>query len=98
MALIRVKTEDELRALCDATAAVHGEAHELLRDVMTLERCREVRKLRIDEGLTWRGVAAECHQRWGASWEPPSNQLWGIALCEIAARAHSENPHDFPWN
>jgi hypothetical protein len=31
-------------------------------------------------------------------WDPPDNQIWGMALCEIAAQAHGEDYRKAPWN
>ena len=89
---------DALEALAAAARAVHDDAVIALLDVMTPERCALVRRLRVDEHSTWRGVAFECHRAWGASWEPASNQLWGIALCKIAAQAQGEHWDRAPWN
>jgi hypothetical protein len=32
------------------------------------------------------------------AWDPPDNQIWGMALCEIAAQAHGEDYRKPPWN
>lgn len=31
-------------------------------------------------------------------WQPPTNQLWGMALCKLAALAHGEDYKAPPWN
>jgi len=64
---------------------------------MTMERALRIRELRTTS--SWRTVAAVCFQEWGldAMWEPPSNQLVGMALCEAAALTLREDPNGFPW-
>ena len=51
--------------------------------LMSPERAEFVRKLRIDEGYTFRAVAAACAEEWGATWG--SNQFIGEDLCRAAA-------------
>lgn len=60
----------------------------------------EVRHWRVDEHMTWRRVARAAYlEGWfHRSWEPPSNQIMGMALCERAALIHSENYIEAPWN
>lgn len=65
---------------------------------MTPGRARVVRKLRVDDGYTWRAVAVACHTEWGGNWEPAGHQGMGIVLCEAAAKMLGENPYDEPWN
>jgi len=66
--------------------------------VVTLERAREIRELRCELRHSWRALAAECHARWDGRWEPASNQLMGMELCERAAQLLEENAHEMPWN
>lgn len=60
------------------------------------EQAAYVRRLRVDEGRSWRGVAWACAQAWGGDWE--HNQLAGMALCERAAAMLGEDPNAEPWN
>ncbi len=64
---------------------------------MSYQRALRIRELRSK--LSWRGVALETYAEWGADalWEPPTNQLAGMALCEAAAHVLQEDPHKFPW-
>lgn len=100
--LVRIDTPEQLFALADAAARTYDGALLCLRDVMTPTHCQEVRDLRIDSDGevygSWRYVAGECHKRWQASWEPHTNQLWGMALCQIAAEFFGENSREAPWN
>lgn len=100
--LVRIETPEQLFALAEAAKRGRDNALLALRDVMTPDRCQEVRDLRIDSDGnvygSWRYVAGECHKRWQASWEPPTNQLWGMALCQIAAEFFGENYREAPWN
>ena len=67
---------------------------------MTPDRAREIRRLRVEERLSWRGVARATADAWGreAIWEPRSNQLAGMILCEVAARLLGEDYLEDPWN
>jgi hypothetical protein len=67
-----------------------------LAEWMTPERAAFVRRLRVDDDLTWRGVAGECSAAWGTDWD--ENQGVGMFLCEIAARLLGEDPDAPPWN
>jgi hypothetical protein len=69
---------------------------------MTLRQAKEIRKIRVDKGYSWRMVARTCHDRgyWKTlgKWEPTSNQLMGMALCERAAKFFNEEYMDKTWN
>jgi len=71
-----------------------------IRCSMTPDRAREIRRLRVEERLSWRGVARATADAWGreAIWEPRSNQLAGMILCEVAARLLGEDYLEDPWN
>jgi death on curing protein len=72
----------------------------LIRARMTRERAAYIRQLRVAQSYSWRMVAAECHESWAAdaSWDPPSNQLAGMELCEAAAEFFNEHFLQTPWN
>lgn len=72
----------------------------LIRARMTRARAVHVRHLRIDESASWRVVAAECHESWAndAAWEPATNVLAGMELCEAAAEYFGEQFLQAPWN
>ena len=63
---------------------------------MTPERARFIRRLRVNDELTWRGVAAACSEAWTTDWE--SNQGVGMFLCDAAAECLDEDPNAEPWN
>lgn len=67
---------------------------------MTPERARYVRKLRVDDGLTWRGIAEAWEKEFAAvaDWKFDGNQLAGMALCEAASERFGENHMEPPWN
>jgi len=67
---------------------------------MTKEEAEFIRDLRVNKGYTWRAIAAECYERgmFGADWDPPSNQIIGIVLCEVAAEKFGEDYLKEPWN
>jgi hypothetical protein len=63
---------------------------------MTELQAAWVRHLRIEEGMSWRGVAATCAEAWEGDWE--SNQIAGMAICERAARFFGEDYMTGEWN
>ena len=65
---------------------------------VTPDQAAFVRRLRVDEGYSWRAVAETCHIEWAGTWEPPSNQIMGMILCERAAEVFGEDPDAPPWN
>ncbi|MDE2096386.1 MAG: hypothetical protein KGL39_04005 [Patescibacteria group bacterium] len=71
-----------------------------IRERMTAERAYRIRELRVTEGYSWRALASQSADDWGddATWEPKSNQLAGMALCEIAAASMGEDYMQEPWN
>ena len=72
----------------------------LIGGSMNLAQASQVRIWRVDHRMTWRSVArAAFGENWfNRSWQPPSNQLMGIALCEKAAAIFQENFREEPWN
>lgn len=85
-------------------ALQHGaqETHQiykaLVEGAMDLRRAAFVRMLRVDQKCTWRRVAEVCHAQWTGDWDPPSNQIMGMALCEYAALAFGQEYMKEPWN
>lgn len=63
---------------------------------MTREQAEYVRHLRVEQGYTWRSVAATCALEWSGDWG--SNQLAGMAICERAAGFWGEDYQDGVWN
>lgn len=66
--------------------------------VLTRERIDQVRRWRCERGFSWRRVAQRAHVHWAAAWDPPSNQLAGMALCQLSAAALGQNFREPPWN
>ena len=71
-----------------------------IRARMTRTRATHIRHMRVDESYSWRVIAAECHEEWAgdAAWEPNSNVLAGMELCEAAAEYFDEHFLQSPWN
>ena len=67
---------------------------------MTPERAKYVRKLRVDDDLTWRGVAEAWEKEFAtiAPWKFKGSQLAGMAKCELAAKCFGEDYMKPPWN
>jgi hypothetical protein len=101
--LIPITSGEQLRALAEAAKARHDGFLTLAAELMTAERTAFVRRLRVDDGYSWRAVATACYDEWIGErehdeWYPPSNQLMGMALCEAAATAYGEDHMSEPWN
>lgn len=92
-----ISSEEELDVLVQAALATRASFDELVAN-MTMEQAQFVRKIRVDEDDSWRGVAHACYEAWNGDWDPPSNQLMGMALCERAAYLMGESPNEAPWN
>jgi hypothetical protein len=65
---------------------------------MTQPRAAFVRRLRCGERAAWRKVARQYYLLYGGDWEPQSNQIAGMALCQAAASFFGESPREAPWN
>jgi len=70
---------------------------------MNMDMAKEIRLMRVDKGCTWRRVAEIMHefilkQTGEDMWQPPSNQLMGMALCKKAAQLHGEDYMGKYWN
>ena len=96
--LIKIKSSEEFMELAKLAGEVHDSFLDLSSKIMDKEKADFVRKLRVDEGYSWRAVAEECYKIWGGNWQPPSNQLMGMVLCEKAAEFFDENYMTTPWN
>lgn len=95
--LIQIRNADDLKALAEMASETHNHFLDTIRPLITKDRAEFVRKLRI-EGYTWRAIARDCHLKFNGSWSPISNQLAGMALCEISAPFFGENWNDEIWN
>jgi hypothetical protein len=73
---------------------------EQIAPFMTRERASYVRKLRVDEDRTWRGIAEAWEKEFAslADWKFNGNQLAGMALCELGAKVFGEDYMEPPWN
>lgn len=91
-------TPESFKALNKRGIQTFGEFSIYAQRFVSRSRARTVRELRCDLRYSWRALAAECHRRWDGAWDPPSNQLMGMALCERAAQILGEDAHELPWN
>jgi hypothetical protein len=50
-------------------------------------------------GWSYRRIAGCTYLEWGrdGNWQPITNQLAGVALCEAAAELLGENYQEYPW-
>ncbi len=103
--VVPITSMEQFEALGKALSETLDYFQAMVRASMTLTQAKMVRKLRADDRLSWRGVARRCHSlvlvgfwRGWELWDPPSNQMMGIALCERAAQLLGENYREAPWN
>ena len=92
----------EIPALQEAVRSTSALFMMEISKIMDRALAVRVRQLRVDEGCSWRRVAeimyAETHARSETVWQPPSNQLAGMAFCRLAAQELGEDPNAEPWN
>jgi hypothetical protein len=76
------------------------EIAEHLAASISLDRAAAVRRLRVDEHHTWRGVSHEFYELFPDApyAELAGDQIPGMYLCEAAARLLGEDPNAAPWN
>lgn len=96
--LHEIESSEELQKLAEEARKVFEGFLKDARALMTPERAAFVRQLRVDNDYTWRAVARDCRERFGGTWLPLSNQLAGMALCEVAAEYFGEHYKDKKWN
>jgi hypothetical protein len=96
--LVKIESAEQFEALGRAAEAVFKAGQASAAAFLTPERAAFVRKLRVEEGYSWRSVAQACYDAWQGDWEPPSNQLVGMAICEAAAAHFGEGYMDKDWN
>jgi len=90
---------NDLREMARQADETYRHLLDLVRGGMKKRHARYVRQLRL-ANHSWRLIARLCYNRgwqW-ARWEPPSNQIAGMALCQRAAELHGENYREEPWN
>lgn len=93
-----VLNEEQLGLLGKAACATWDHFQEQYASWVTYERAADVRRWRTEEDCTWRRIAEQAHTAWSGTWEPPSNQIAGMVLCDAAARHFGENYMEEPWN
>lgn len=97
---VTIDVVEQLDTLAEAARLTSEHFQALFADLST-ERAAFVRHLRVDTGHSWRGVARACYDAWPdlqEHWSPPSNQIAGMALCDIAATSMGEDYMVAPWN
>lgn len=103
---IPITSVEQLQALARAAAEVYENAKFRLRKIIRQEHAEEARRIRIDEEFSWRAVAQYCYDHWhkpcdcegNCWWHPTSNQIIGMAICEIAAEFFNEDYMEAPWS
>lgn len=92
-----IRSVEELRELAEAASQAMGEFCRLAAGISN-DQADFVRRLRVDESYSWRAVARACHEAWHGTWQPPSNQIMGMALCQEVASRQNEDYMQSPWN
>jgi len=88
---------EELKRFAETAANLFEDCRKMV-EPMTKEQAEVVRKLRVQEGYSWRAIAHACYDLGWGHWSPPSNQIVGMAICERAAEFFGENYKQEPWN
>jgi len=67
---------------------------------MDLGQATQIRHWRVDVCRTWRSVARSAYNSslFSRAWNPPANQIMGMALCNRAAQVYGEDYRKGPWN
>lgn len=68
------------------------EEYRRIANLLTIGGAKAIRKLRVDEHLTWRSIARRFTRG------RDSNQILGMALCDRAAQMCNEDYMKEPWN
>jgi hypothetical protein len=95
---IKSTSLDEMLALAEAADKAFRNLLALIRPHITLNRARSIREFR--RTCSFRAIAQVTYLEWGdkAKWNPPYNQLAGMALCEISAGILGEDQTQDPWD
>jgi len=88
---------EELKRFAETAANLFEDCRKMV-EPMTEEQAEVVRRLRVEEGYSWRAIAHACYDLGWGHWSPPSNQIVGMAICERAAEFFGENYRQEPWN
>jgi hypothetical protein len=62
---------------------------------LSREQVAQVRRRRVEQEFSWRGVAEAATEAWGSDFG--GNQLFGEELCRAAAEALGKDPFAAPW-
>lgn len=92
-----VLTNDKMLQLAIKAKQTFGAFQNEAFEIMTPELAEFIRKLRVEDGYTWRAVARDVSAKTNRT-HYGSNQLWGMALCDAAAKKHKEDYMDEVWN
>ncbi len=73
-----------------------------LRSRMTLGQARTIRDWVVENGPTWRAIAAmargEFSEVWKMDWIPPGHQPVGYIVSDVASSFFGETASNPPWN
>ena len=95
---IPITSRAQLEELMDAASSTMRAAEADAARIVTPSLAASIRAWRCEEGYSWRAVAAAVSARAPAVSDWGSNQLFGMALCEVAAAAFGEHYRNPSWN
>ncbi len=96
---VTLTTAEEIEELERRVAETHAHFLEWIQPRMTRRRAERIRELRCVEDQSYRAIAGASALEWGPDgvWEPPTNSIAGVVLCECAADVLGEDVHCYPW-
>jgi hypothetical protein len=97
--VIEITSAGQLEAMARAAQNTFSVFHDTVVAIMTPERAAFVRDLRVGKSYSWRAVADACFTEWETTlpaevrdnWQPRSNQIMGMALCEVVAAMEGQH-------
>lgn len=96
---ITLTTREEIEEMARRVAETHAYFLEWIHPRMSRGRAERIRDLRCVQNQSYRAIAGQSALEWGAdgAWQPSTNSIAGVVLCECAADLFGEDVHAYPW-
>jgi hypothetical protein len=96
---VALTTPEEIQDLARRVAETHAHFLEWIHPRMTRQRAERIRELRCVQDQSYRSIAGQLALERSAdgAWNPPTNSIAGVVLCECAAELLGEDVHAYPW-
>src|SRR6185369_16036522 len=88
--LIQITSIEQLKEMAKQAHETYRAFDLLIRPLMNKDRALLVKDLYQKEKYSYRALAIRCWTVWNGTWHPPSNQLAGMKICEIASEILKE--------